>query len=187
MQHLPASVVSDMKDVSIRKAAPRDADQFVALVRALAEYERLAPPGKSEVRRLKRDAFGRVRKLDLLMAFHGKEAVAYAAYFMTYSTFLARPTLYLEDIFVLPGHRRRGIGISMFSRLVSVARQRGCGRMEWSVLRWNQTALGFYRKIGATELSDWAYYRLTADRFGDIANPGNETVNAVSTKREGEA
>lgn len=154
--------------LTVRRATARDADNFVELVKALAEYEKLPPPGSGEIRRLKRDAFGSRRRFELLMAFADGEAVAYAVFFMTYSTFLARPTLYLEDIFVRPEYRRSGVGVSMFSRLASIAKQRKCGRMEWSVLRWNQLALGFYRKIGAKALDEWSYYRLTEDMFDSI-------------------
>ncbi len=155
--------------IVVRRARAVDADKFIALVKELARYEKLSPPGRQEVSRLKSDAFGRKRKFELLMAFSGTEAVAYAVYFMTYSTFLAKQTLYLEDIFVLPSCRRRGVGMNLFSRLVSTAAERGCGRMEWSVLRWNRIALAFYRKLGATELGEWTYYRLTADRFAALS------------------
>lgn len=167
-----------MPKIKVRRARTGDADQFLTLVRELANYEKLPPPGKDETRRLRRDAFGRRRKFDLVMGFSGSNAVAYAVYFMTYSTFLARPTLYLEDIFVLPEFRRQGVGTSIFSMLGKIASRRGCGRMEWSVLKWNETALDFYRKIGATELSEWTYFRLTEgnfDRLIGAGRPGGRT------------
>lgn len=135
----------------------------------LADYEKLTPPGKEEIQRLRNDAFGPSPRFELLMAFTGGEAIAYAVFFMTYSTFLALPTLYLEDIFVKPSRRREGVGRKMFTQLASTAKERNCGRMEWSVLRWNTLALDFYRKMGAEELKEWTYYRLAAQMFDRIA------------------
>lgn len=158
-----------MDDFTIRKAVPTDAEDFISLVLQLAEYEKLRPPGGAEIERLRNDAFGPAPKFELLMAFSGEEAIAYAVFFMTYSTFLALPTLYLEDIFVKPSRRREGVGRRMFSLLASIAQERGCGRMEWSVLRWNSIALDFYRKMGAQELEEWTYYRMTKQAFDRIA------------------
>lgn len=157
------------ENFTIRNAVPEDGEDFISLVLQLAEYEKLTPPGSGEIERLKSDAFGPAPRFDLLMAFSGGEAIGYAVFFMTYSTFLARPTLFLEDIFVKPSRRREGIGGRMFAMLASTAKERGCGRMEWSVLRWNKTALDFYRKLGAEELDAWAYYRLTEKEFERIA------------------
>ena len=156
-------------DFTVRKAAPEDAEDFISLVLQLADYEKLRPPGREEIERLKEDAFGPSPRFELLMAFSGEEAIAYAVYFMTYSTFLALPTLYLEDIFVRPSNRREGVGRRIFARLASTAKERGCGRMEWSVLKWNSMALDFYRKMGAEELKEWTYYRMTEKVFERIA------------------
>lgn len=144
--------------MKIRPFRPADAKAFVDLVRELARYEKLRPPTSAAARRLVRDAGRRIR---VLLAEVDGRLVAYAIYFFTYSSFLARPTLYLEDLFILPEHRGRGIGRRMFERLRREARREGCGRMEWMVLDWNRPALRFYDALGARPLKDWIYYRLT--------------------------
>jgi len=142
----------------IRPFKRGDAGEFIALVRALAAYEKLRPPTRAAAGRLVADIGRRIR---VLLAEQQGKAIAYAIYLFTYSSFLAKPTLYLEDLFVLPEHRRGGVGRRMFARLLREARREKCGRMEWMVLDWNRPALNFYDKIGAQPLSDWITYRLT--------------------------
>ena len=151
--------------MKIRPFRRGDAGGVIELVRALARDEKLKPPGASASRRLVRDVGRRVR---VLVAEEGGKLVAYAIYLFAYSSFLARPTLYLEDIFVLPEHRRVGIGMRFFRTLVAEAHRRGCGRMEWTVLDWNTPAINFYRKIGARELSEWKTFRLVRDDMGRL-------------------
>lgn len=143
--------------MTIRPYEKRDAKALVGLVRALAHYEKLKPLSPAAARRLVRDVGRRIR---VLMAEEGGRAVGYAIYFFTYSSFLARPTLYLEDLFVLPEQRRGGIGARFFAELRREARREQCGRMEWMVLDWNAPAHRFYRKLGAKPLDDWITYRL---------------------------
>jgi GNAT superfamily N-acetyltransferase len=143
--------------MTIRPYARRDAKALVGLVRALAKYEKLRPLTPAAARRLVADIGRRIR---VLIAEEGGKAVGYAIYLFTYSSFLARPTLYLEDIFVLPEHRRGGIGARFFAELHHEARREKCGRMEWVVLDWNAPAHRFYRKLGAKPLEDWITYRL---------------------------
>jgi GNAT superfamily N-acetyltransferase len=145
--------------ITIRKATPRDSRAFTKLVVALANFERLSPPTESAKRRLLRDTF-KTKRLNLLLAFSDNMAAGYALYFFTYSSFLARPTLYLEDIFVLESHRGLGIGSKLFDSLVKEAYRFGCGRMEWAVLTWNTNAIKFYEKLGAKRQREWYYYRL---------------------------
>jgi GNAT superfamily N-acetyltransferase len=142
----------------IRPFKTGDARELIALVRALAAYEKLKPPTPAAARRLVADIGRRIR---VLLAEEKGKAVAYAIYLFTYSSFLAKPTLFLEDLFVLPEHRRGGVGRRMFARLLREARREKCGRMEWTVLDWNRPALNFYDKIGAQPLSDWILYRMT--------------------------
>ncbi|MDH2899419.1 MAG: GNAT family N-acetyltransferase [archaeon] len=146
--------------IAIRKARSRDAGAFLLLVRALAKFEKLEPPSPSAARRLIRDTFSKEKKLNLLLAFSDGKPIAYALYFFTYSSFLARPTLYLEDIFVLQEFRRKKIGKRIFLTLVREAKRLGCGRMEWAVLAWNKNAIKFYESVGAKRLNEWHYYRL---------------------------
>jgi GNAT superfamily N-acetyltransferase len=145
----------------IRKAKSGDEGTYLSLVRALAKFENLKPPSHSAARRLVRDTFSeKNRKLNLLLAFSDGKPIAYALYFFTYSSFLARPTLYLEDLFVLEEFRRMGVGKKIFLRLVKEAKRLGCGRMEWAVLSWNKKAITFYENIGAKRLNNWYLYRL---------------------------
>ena len=143
--------------MKIRPFRKGDAKDFVGLMRALANYEKLKPPTAAANRRLVRDIGRRIRVL--LGEVDGK-TVAYAIYLFTYSSFLARPTLYLEDIFVLPQFRRHGMGKAFFSALLREAKREKCGRMEWTVLDWNTPAITFYDKLGAKPLDEWITYRM---------------------------
>jgi len=149
--------------VVIRRADPSDGDALLQLIEKLAEYERLAPPDEGARARLLRDMFSTPPRLEAYLACLDGVPVGYALVFETYSSFLALPTLYLEDIFILPEHRRGGIGLRVFRMLVAEAHRRGCGRMEWAVLDWNQLAINFYRKIGAREMKEWKTFRLVRD------------------------
>jgi GNAT superfamily N-acetyltransferase len=147
--------------MNIRPYRRSDAKDFVRLVRALAAYEKLKPPTAEAARRLLGDIGRRIR---VLMAEEDGVCVGYAIYLFTYSSFLARPTLYLEDVFVMPEHRGRGLGRAFIDVLLREARREGCGRMEWVVLRWNKPALRFYEKLGARPLDEWITYRLDLRR-----------------------
>lgn len=144
--------------MKIRPFRDGDAKGFVSLVRALARYEKLKPPDAAASRRLVRDIGRRVR---VLVAEEEGRLVAYAIYFFAYSSFLARPTLYLEDVFVVPEHRHRGLGRKIIEALVREARREGCGRMEWMALGWNKVARRFYAGLGAQPLTEWVTYRMT--------------------------
>jgi GNAT superfamily N-acetyltransferase len=156
--------------VTVRAATPADADTWLALVDALADYEKLARPSPDARQRLQNDAFGPApNRIRVYMAEVDGKPVAYAITCETYSSFLALPTLFLEDIFVLPEARREGVGSAMFRHLAGEAVLRGCGRMEWMVLDWNQLAIDFYEKIGAHRMQEWYTYRLTADQLAAFA------------------
>jgi GNAT superfamily N-acetyltransferase len=146
----------------IRKATKRDSKAFLHLLVSLADFEHLEPPSESAKRRVVKDVFEKER-VELILAFLRKKAVGYALYYYTYSSFLARPTLYLEDIFVLEELRRTGVGRALFSRCASEALKHGCGRLELAVLTWNKNAIDFYEKLGATRLVDWYPYRLSSE------------------------
>lgn len=146
---------------TVRRARPSDSKAFLSLLRALAEYEHLEPPEAGARRRIVSDIFAK-KRLNLFMAESGGRPVGYALYFYTYSSFLARPTLYLEDLFVLEEARGSGLGKALFLACVKEALREGCGRMEWSVLTWNERAISFYEGLGARRLEEWAVYRLTA-------------------------
>lgn len=137
--------------------------EFTRLIIALAEFEQLTPPDDAAFERMNKHAFGTRPKFEAYLAFIDETAVGYAIVFETYSSFLAKPTLYLEDLFVLPEFRARKIGYSLFTFIAAEAIRRDCGRMEWQVLDWNEHALRFYDKLGANHLNGWLPYRLTED------------------------
>jgi GNAT superfamily N-acetyltransferase len=133
----------------VRPAERADLAAIVALVRALASYEKLTPPDDAAAERLGADVFGDPARVDVLVAEHEGELVGYAAHFMMYSTFVGRPSLYLEDLFVRPEARGHGIGGALLRHLARIAVTRGCGRFDWTVLDWNLEAQAFYRSLGA--------------------------------------
>lgn len=155
--------------MTISKLTPADFDAFIALICALADYEKLSPPNTEARERLYVDAFSPRPRYEAFLAKNDEgKAIAYCIIFETYSSFLAKPTLYLEDIFVLPDHRRDGVGQQLIQHLVTIAQNRGCGRMEWAVLDWNKPAITFYDKLGAKHQKEWYSYRLTEDQFPSI-------------------
>jgi len=155
--------------LSIRRATRRDAPVIVRLIRGLAEYERLAHEMVATAERIRRHGFGRRRYFEALICRRGRTAVGFALYFFTYSTFLGRPKLYLEDLFVLPEERGRGAGRALLAELARIAMRRGCGRMEWAVLDWNTPSIKFYRKLGATLRKEWILTRLTGPSLSRLA------------------
>ncbi|HEV2149515.1 MAG TPA: GNAT family N-acetyltransferase [Longimicrobiaceae bacterium] len=155
--------------IRIRPASADDADAFLALVDALADYEKLDRPTPEARERLLRDAFGPEPRIRVHLAELEGRAAAYTITLDTYSSFLALPTLYLEDLFVLPETRRNGIASAFFRFHAGEAARKGYGRMEWQVLDWNQLAIDFYDRLGARRMSDWFTYRLSAEQLREIA------------------
>ncbi len=172
--------------IAVRRAERGDAAAFTGLVRSLAEYERLPPPGEEQLRRIRRHAFGPEKLFELLIAFSGREAVGYTVFFMTYSTFLAMPTLYIEDIFVKEEYRRSGAGSAMFLKLIGIAKRRKCGRLEWMVLSWNSLAIDFYERMGARHLEGWKPFRLTECDFTEAEDVLRQRLNRKAGSAEGE-
>jgi GNAT superfamily N-acetyltransferase len=146
--------------VHVRPAVREDTPAILALVRGLAEYEKLPPPDADAEARLIHDMFSSPPRIQAFLGECDGVPAGYAFVFETYSSFLALPTLYLEDLFVLPAFRGKKLGYALFAAMVAEAHRRGCGRMEWSVLKWNQLAIDFYEKLGAKELKEWSVYRL---------------------------
>jgi GNAT superfamily N-acetyltransferase len=134
---------------------------ILALVRGLAEYERLAHQVRATTAALRRHGFGRRRYFETLICRRAGRPIGFALYFFAYSTFLARPSLYLEDLFVLPEARGNGAGRALLAALARIAVRRGCGRLEWTVLDWNTPAIRFYRGLGARLHREWVLTRLT--------------------------
>jgi GNAT superfamily N-acetyltransferase len=136
-------------------------DDFVGLIRALADYEHLDPPDPAAIERLRADAFGARPRFEAALAVDADRPVGYAIWFETYSSFLAKPTMYLEDIFVLETSRGSGAGRKLFEHVRALGAERGCGRMDWQVLDWNTTARDFYDRRHAQWMKEWLLYRLT--------------------------
>jgi GNAT superfamily N-acetyltransferase len=145
----------------IRKAVASDEPAILALVDALADYEKLDRPSPEARARLMHDLFGPKPRIDCFLAFLDGYPVGYAIVLESYSSFLALPTLYLEDLFILDEYRKRGAGRALFLGALEEAKRRGCGRMEWTVLDWNQLAIDFYDKTGGKHMAEWQLYRIT--------------------------
>jgi GNAT superfamily N-acetyltransferase len=158
--------------LNIRRATARDVPALFALIRGLAEYERLAHQVEATRARLRRHGFGRRRYFEALLCRRGRQAIGLALYYFGYSTFLGRPTLYLEDIFVLPAERGQGAGGALLGALARVALARGCGRMEWTVLDWNAPAIRFYNRLGARAHREWILTRLVGAPLKRLARAG---------------
>ena len=147
--------------LTVRRARPGDAAMILALIRGLAAYERLSHEVKASTAQLRQHGFGRRRYFETLICQRDRQPIGFALYFFTFSTFLARPTLYLEDLFVVPEERGHGAGRALLRELARVATRRGCGRMEWAVLDWNTPSIRFYEKLGAGLRKEWILTRLT--------------------------
>jgi GNAT superfamily N-acetyltransferase len=152
-----------MMSTTVRKALPSDGTLILSLVEALAAYEKLTPPDQEARKRLLTDLFSLRPRIDCYIAESDGEPSGYAFVLETYSSFLALPTLYLEDLFVLPECRGKKAGYALFTAIVGEARARGCGRMEGTVLDWNELAISFYRRSGARYMKEWHLYRLGKD------------------------
>ncbi len=148
-----------MKKIKIRKAKKSDKKDILRLVNELAEFENLSPPDKKAQSRLIRDAFSSNPPYRILIADYEGQTAGYSFYFFTYSSFLARRSLYLEDIYVSEKFRNLGIGKLFFEKLIRIAEKNKCGRMEWVVLDWNVNAIKFYEKLDAFELKEWKTFR----------------------------
>jgi GNAT superfamily N-acetyltransferase len=147
--------------LTITRGTRRDAPVIVELIRGLAAYERRSHQVKVTADRVRRDGFGRRRYFETLICRRGGRPVGFALYVFTYSTFGARPSLYLEDLFVRPEERGRGAGRALLAALARIAVRHGCGRMEWTVLDWNTPSIRFYERLGARLRRDWVLTRLT--------------------------
>ena len=155
--------------ITLRSATPADTPLIVELIRGLAEYEKLAHECVATEERIRETLFGPKPQAEVVIAFLGNAAAGFALFFQNYSTFLARRGIYLEDLFVFPRFRGHGVGKALLRHLAKVAVERDCGRFEWSVLDWNESAIGFYKSIGAVAMDGWTTYRLTGDALKRLA------------------
>ena len=161
-----------MKDFEIRTTTEADVPVILQLIRDLAEYERAPDAVVATEAGLREVLFGSKRSAEVLLALEEAEPVGFAVFFHNFSTWLGRPGLYLEDLFVKPEKRGNGYGRALLERLAQIAKERGCGRMEWAVLDWNEPAIQFYRKLGAKPMDEWTVFRLTEEGIAKLAgNP----------------
>ena len=155
--------------LTIRPATVADVALVLTFIRDLAEYERLAHEVVATEPLLRETLFGERPGAEVVIAELDGEPVGFALFFHNFSTFLGRPGLYLEDLFVRPAARGHGVGRALLARLAALAVERGCGRFEWSVLDWNEPAIGFYRKLGAVPLDDWTVQRVAGEALHRLA------------------
>ena len=164
------------RDLTIRFAVPDDTPQILAFIRELAEYEKLLHEVVADDQALRATLFGVRPAADVLIAELSAEPVGFALFFQTYSTFLAKPGLFLEDLFVRPAARHKGVGGALMAALARIAVQRHYGRFEWNVLDWNEPALKFYATLGAKPMSDWTGQRVTGPALHALAEQWTEPV-----------
>ena len=155
--------------LNIRPARREDAATIASLVRELADYEKLLPEAKATAEDFLRELDSPSPVIHVLIAEWNGEAAGFALYFFNFSTFVGRPGLYLEDLFVRPARRAHGIGRALLRALARIAEQRNCGRMEWAVLDWNEPALRFYKSLDARQMNEWIIHRLTPVEIAKLA------------------
>jgi len=158
------------KRFEIRSATSNDIPIILQLIRDLATYERAPNDVVATEEDLRKSLFGKAPSAEVRLAFEEDEPVGFALFFHNYSTWVGRHGLYLEDLFVKPEHRGKGYGRALLVDLAKIARERGCGRMEWAVLNWNEPAIQFYRKLGAKPMNEWTVFRLTPDSIAALAD-----------------
>jgi GNAT superfamily N-acetyltransferase len=152
------------------RGTEQDVPVILSLIKGLAEYEKLSAEVTATEDGLRASLFGRDKAADVLIAWDGDTAVGFAVFFQNYSTFLGRPGIYLEDLFVLPEWRSHGHGRRLLAEVARVALERNCGRLEWAVLDWNEPALRFYRSMGAKAMDEWTIYRITGEALRRLAD-----------------
>ncbi|MBE9217107.1 GNAT family N-acetyltransferase [Plectonema cf. radiosum LEGE 06105] len=155
-------------DLNLRLAQPKDCGVLFELIKGLAEYEKLTNAVTGSALQLQEHLFGSQKYAEAILAEYMGQAVGFALFFHNYSTFLTQPGIYLEDLFVLKEYRQQGVGKALLTKLASIAVERNCGRLEWSVLNWNEPAKAFYRHMGADILEDWRICRLTGDELKEL-------------------
>lgn len=158
-----------MLQPTIVSATELDTAVILEMIRGLADYEKLGHLVTATEQQIRQTLFGAYPAAEVLLAYYGPECAGFALFFPNYSTFLARPGLYLEDLFVKPHLRGKGIGLALLARLAAIATQRGCGRLEWQVLDWNEPSIQFYKQLGAIPMDEWTQYRLTGIALETLA------------------
>lgn len=158
-----------MSTIRITPATEADVPVILEMIRGLAEYEKLSHVVSATEQQLRHTLFGERPAAEVLLAHWNGDAVGFALFFPNYSTFLAQPGIYLEDLFVKPHARGKGAGLALFIELARIAVARGCGRVEWAVLDWNEPSIRFYKKLGAVPMDEWTRFRLTSEPLRRLA------------------
>ncbi len=153
----------------IKPATAADVPLILSFIKKLAAYEKLAHDVTATEEGLRKTLFGEHRYAEAIIGYHGGEAVGFALFFHNYSTFLGKPGIYLEDLFVDEQHRGKGFGKALLVHLAKLARERGCGRLEWWVLDWNEPSIRFYKALGAAPMDEWTVYRVTGEALDRLA------------------
>jgi len=166
---MPAGTAPALRIVA---ATESDVPVLLSFVRKLAEYEKLEHQVEATAEHIRSALFGEGRVAEALLAYLGSEPAAFAVFFHNFSTFLGQPGIYLEDLFVDPPHRGMGIGKALLIELARIARARNCGRLEWAVLDWNESAIEFYRSLGAVPMDEWTIFRVTGTALVRLAGEG---------------
>jgi len=169
-------------DFKIRPARLEDVPIILQLIHDLATYERAPDEVTATEEQLVEVLFGEKPAAEVLLAFEAESPVGFAVYFYNFSTWLGRPGLYLEDLFVKPEKRGKGYGRALLVELAKIARDRGCGRMEWAVLDWNEPAIKFYQALGAKPMNEWTVFRLTRDEIAKLADAADTAATTDSNK-----
>lgn len=157
-------------EVRIVEATAADVPVILELIRGLAEYEKLSSAVTATEEQLRITLFGPHPAAEVILGYVGDECAGFALFFQNYSTFLAKPGIFLEDLFVKPEFRGGGVGRALLTRVGKIANERGCGRFEWEVLDWNAPAIGFYSRLGAVPMDEWTKYRVTGDVLRTFAD-----------------
>ena len=162
--------MSDKKEFRIERATVRDVPLILQLIKELAEYEKMSSDVTATEGGLREALFGARPAADVIIGYAGDVPAGFALFFPNFSTFLGKPGLYLEDLFVRPEWRGQGYGLALMQQLARIAVERGCGRFEWSVLDWNEPAIGFYKSLGANLMDGWSIVRVTGDALKALAS-----------------
>src|SRR5205809_5856065 len=176
--------MKQVTDFKIRPACLEDVPVILQLIHDLATYERAPDEVSATEEQLIEVLFGERPTAEVLLALEGETPVGFAVYFYNFSTWLGRAGLYLEDLFVKPEKRGKGYGRALLVELAKIARDRGCGRMEWAVLNWNEPAIKFYRALGAKPMDEWTVFRLTHDGIARLANAADTAATTEPVEHD---
>ena len=163
-------MIQNKNEIKIRKVEPGDIPVILKLIKDLAQYEKLSDQVTATEELLRKNLFGKNRFIEVWLAEYQNKAAGYLIFYYNFSSFLTKAGLFIEDIFVLPEFRGKGIGKKLLLKVIEIAKERDCGRVEWNVLDWNEPAISFYKKIGAKTLDEWTTFRITSENFESILN-----------------